>query len=979
MKHFTFTIFMAIILSFAALAQKKETVSATDYGFLNNPIVVPSIAKQIKAGTFIGIDINKEQEKGRPKLRGVNNIVPGKGLPKGDDPLVQNQRSAVNKSGREPLLVFDANTSNYTPSDPTGAVGPNHYIGGWNIGFRIFDKEGNPLTAAASLSTLFPGNAIGDPIILYDAAADRFVITEFDSSPNGFNVAVCQGPDPVNDDWYVYTSGFGTGSFPDYTKFSIWPDGYYVTANIGSNNKVFVVEREEMILGNEAQFVALPLPGISTSGFYSPQFFSVTDDNLPAAGNATVVYLQDDAWGGVSEDHLKLWTVNVDWDDLANSSISQPEQIPTTPFVSVFDGGSFSNRPQPSGPDIDVLQATVMNQAQFRKFSDHNSAIFNFVVDAEGSGELAAIRWYELRQSADGEPWELYQEGTYVSPNNGKDAFSGSMAMDMQGNIGMGYTTVSSSEKIAIYYTGRYANDPLGQMTVDETLIAQGTSNDPSNRLADYVHLTVDPSNDKTFWHIAEYFVSGSRTDVVGAFQIAPNFINDLGIASIDAPETGNLGDTEDITVTVFNAGENDQTDFGIHYQVDNGNVITEIYNGTLAAQEYASFTFFQTADLGVVGTTYSIKAFTSLSGDEDMTNDTITKSVKYIGPYDLGVAAIDAPVTGEGLTAAEDVIVTVENYGTQERTNFDVSYVYEGNLVTEVVPGPLAFGEQLSYTFGAKSDLSEQGVHYLTAYTSQPSDSDLSNDTSYRIVLNSNCIPSGNCEGGHAFQLFQLGSIYNESACSENGYGDYVGLSTDLRKNSSNDLTITTGYGNQFVKVWIDFNDNFVYEANEVVVDNWEIADGENAGTYTETMPLNIPSDANLGEHLMRAKLSWITPLDSDGACDDISDAGEIEDYMVNILQSVGIATSPIQNAEMIVANMGNNQFRVMMSTTEYQKPLRIDLHNTMGQCLVHNRIPNVNGNYTYDIDMSYAQPGIYIIRLGSDTYGKIKKIIVK
>jgi hypothetical protein len=78
-------------------------------------------------------------------------------------------------------------------------------------------------------------------------------------------------------------------------------------------------------------------------------------------------------------------------------------------------------------------------------------------------------------------------------------------------------------------------------MTVDETLIAQGTSNNPSNRLADYVHLTVDPVDDKTFWHIAEYFVSNSRTDVVGVFKIAPNFINDIGVISIDSPTNGAL------------------------------------------------------------------------------------------------------------------------------------------------------------------------------------------------------------------------------------------------------------------------------------------------------------------------------------------------------------------------------------------------------------------------------------------------------
>lgn len=969
---------MALIFSVTNLfSQEKEVFKATEYGVLPEPIFVPSIASQIEEGTFIGVDENEEAKKGHPKRRWGNNIIPGKGNPNMDDALVENQKRAVQKKGREPLLVFEANSANATPSDPTGAVGPNHFVGAWNSGFRIFDKDGNPLTSEASLSTLFPGNNIGDPIVLYDVEADRFIITEFDSSPNGFNVAICQGSDPVNDGWYVYTSGFSTGLFPDYPKFSIWSDGYYVTSNIGGTNKVFVMERDQMLEGFSSQFVSLPLPGISTSGFYSPQFFNVTNGDLPPIGNAYVVYLQDDAWGGVSEDHLKIWTVNVDWDNAGNSDISTAFQIPTTPYVSVFDGGSFSNRPQPNGPDQDVLQATIMNQAQYRRFDGYNSAIFNFVVDVDGPGELAGIRWYELRQYDEGEDWEIYQEGTYISPYNDKDAFSGSMAMDANGNIGMGYTTVSSTEKIAIYYTGRYATDPLGQMTIDETFIAQSTGNNPSNRLADYVHLTLDPSNDKTFWHIAEYFNTG-RTDVVAAFQIAPDYQNDIGVATIDTPEDGALSDAEVVSVTIFNAGELEQTDIEVSYQVDGGDIITEMYSGTLEPQAYESFTFNQTADLGVVGQTYEIKAFTSLDNDEDMQNDTATKLVKFYGPNDLGIALISQPNSGEGLGDSEAVVVEVMNYGTEDQSDIDVSYEFEGSTVNEVFSGTLSFGESAEYSFVYDADMSAPGVHYLKAFTSLIQDVDLTNDTAYKTVFNSDCIPDASCAFGHEIKRVQLGSIDNESGCSENAYGDYVDQITDLDVNSMNDFTLSASYGNQYVKVWIDFNDDFVFGAEEVV-SAFEVADGAGEGEFTQTENLIVPEDAFLGEHLMRVKLSWLVPIGDDGACDDISDGGETEDYMVNIVQPVGIADLSITDADFRVADLGSNQYKVMMSTEDWNEPLRIDVHNTMGQCVLHNRVAKIGNTYTYDLDMSYAPKGMYIIRFGSDEYGKVKKIVVK
>jgi len=300
------------------------------------------------------------------------------------------------------------------------------------------------------------------------------------------------------------------------------------------------------------------------------------------------------------------------------------------------------------------------------------------------------------------------------------------------------------------------------------------------------------------------------------------------------------------------------------------------------------------------------------------------------------------------------------------------------GETVTEEVAGPLAFGEQVEYAFDASGDFSESGLHLVKAYTSEMNDTDVSNDTAYRAVLNSDCIPAASCDNGHEIKAIQLGDINNETGCSEDGYGDYVTMSTDLDVNSLNEFTISASYGNQFVKVWIDFNDDFVFGIDEVV-SVFEIADGEGAGNYTQVEDLIIPENANLGEHLMRVKLSWIIPIEDDGACDDIVQGGETEDYMVNIVQPIGIGSLVLQNAEMMVADMGNNHFRVEMKNTDLQQPLRIDVHNTLGQCVNYNRVQNINGVYSYDIDMSYAQKGMYIIRFGTDEIGKVRKIMVK
>jgi hypothetical protein len=209
----------------------------------------------------------KTEKKNLTQSWGSNNSVPGKAFPT-ERPSMGISINGPLKSGKAPILTFEAASASSTPTDPTGAVGQNHFVNSWNTAFRIWDKNGNPLTAAASLGTIFPGT-LGDPIVVYDRYADRFMLTEFFS--NGFDVAISQGPDPVNDGWYVYR--FNTNTFPDYPKFSVWSDGYYITANkdqntAGSSQVVFVLKpRSDDHRKCSVQMLGFPLTGLLPADF----------------------------------------------------------------------------------------------------------------------------------------------------------------------------------------------------------------------------------------------------------------------------------------------------------------------------------------------------------------------------------------------------------------------------------------------------------------------------------------------------------------------------------------------------------------------------------------------------------------------------------------------------------------------------------------------------------------------------------------
>ena len=512
-------VFLVLIASGNLFAQDESQATAEYYGQVSSVEYVTSIMD--RPNDLVPSDNSIKEAKDKKSM--ANEIATGKDPQTQDDYFVRNRHEMEQSVAMAPAsLVFDAYTSGSQPTDPSLAVGPNHVMVVFNTGFAIYDKSGTQLLGQTSPNpAIFPSGGCCDLTASYDNAADRWVLTFLGS---GAQVAISDGPNPLTAGWFVYS----ISSISDYQKLSIWSDGYYITENTGSSNKVWALERDAMLAGDPtAQIISFNLPGIVTSGFHSPQALNVTNNNLPATGGATVVYMQDDAWNGVANDHIKLWTIDVDWNNPGSSTVSGAQEIPTTPFIGVFDNGSFSNLRQPGGGRpirIDALQATIMNQAQFRKFDTHNSAVFNFVVDTDASSnKLAGVRWIEFRQNADNQPWSMYQEGTYTAPD-GRHAWNASLAMDAQGNIGMGYTSMSgpnspSTVQVSSYFTGRGSGDPLGTMTAMEEVIANGNAKIPGTRYGDYSKIDVDPADDSSFWFINEY-MNGSRGGVVGVFQI---------------------------------------------------------------------------------------------------------------------------------------------------------------------------------------------------------------------------------------------------------------------------------------------------------------------------------------------------------------------------------------------------------------------------------------------------------------------------
>ena len=409
-----------------------------------------------------------------------------------------------------------SNTMGYVPPDTDGDVGPNHFFQVVNCQYKIFNKTGTGLYGPVPSSTMWnglPNNSnSGDAIVLYDEQADRWFFSQFSlpNFPNGpfyMMIAVSQTADPLGS-WYRWQYAFT--DMPDYPKFGIWPDGYYMsinrfTAGLTNWNGIGAVafNRAAMLAGNASPaMVMFTLPAGNEAGSMLP---SDCDGAFPVTGTPNYFTFIND-----SPDHLVIYEFHVDWTTPASSTFGNSLTLAVNSFSSIIGTGI----PQPGTTrKLDDLADRLMFRLQYRTFSDHAAMVTNHSVNANvGGSNNAGVRWYELRKTTGA--WNIYQQATYAPDT--KYRWMGSLAMDASGNIALGYSVSDASSTYpSIRYTGRMVNDPLNQMTLTENSIIAGggSQTHSSGRWGDYSSMLVDPSAPNTFWYTTEYYSITSSTD----------------------------------------------------------------------------------------------------------------------------------------------------------------------------------------------------------------------------------------------------------------------------------------------------------------------------------------------------------------------------------------------------------------------------------------------------------------------------------
>jgi hypothetical protein len=416
-----------------------------------------------------------------------------------------------------------------TPSDSNGSVGNDQFVETVNFLYQIWsldrvNKVATSVLGPSPINNLWIGfggacqtQNSGDPIVLFDKAAGRWLISQFTTSVSGGSYFQCVAISTTADatgSYFRYAFAVPGGNFGDYPHFGAWTDAYYMMAHAFTSTSGSYVaalfaamDRSKMLVGNPSatwQVIQDPSEGghmpVDLDGFALPPT------------NAPGVFLSLHASG------MRIYRMKVDFTAPANTVNAVQATVPVAAATAACGGGSCI--PQPgTTTKVSSLADRLMFRAAYRNLIDHESIVVSHSVDPSVSGVVSGVRWYDFRLS--GPPDAtcpsypcVYQQGTVADVANGRSRWMPSIAMDGAENILLGYSTTgktNTSENHSIRYTGRAKSDPLGTMTVPETTIVVGTANNTNSRWGDYTSMSIDPFDDCTFWYVNQYFLTSGN------------------------------------------------------------------------------------------------------------------------------------------------------------------------------------------------------------------------------------------------------------------------------------------------------------------------------------------------------------------------------------------------------------------------------------------------------------------------------------
>jgi len=465
-------------------------------------------------------------------LRPTRSLPKGPG-PAGEDPVLQ--REARPLVGTINGLNFDGITgdpSGVAPPDTQGAVGDNvadQYVTIVNEVYAVYNKlTGATILAATPIDAIWSGFSGacstgngGDVVVLFDQMASRWVISQLGPGFTSYCIAVSTTDDATGS-YARYEFDFGS-NIPDYPKLGVWPDAYYWTSNTFQGGSTFIgampcaYDRASMLTGGSANAICFQ-ENASVASLLPAHLDGTTP---PPAGEPNP-YLEL-----LDTSDLGLFKFHADFANPSNSTFTGPTSISVASFSEACSGFGTCIPQTGTSQQLDSLGDRLMYRNAYRNLNGTEFLVVNHSVTA---GSSVGVRWYQIT-NPNGTP-TVAQQGTFAPDSTFR--WMGSIGMDKAGDIAVGYSASSSSIHPAVRYSGRVPSDPAGTLESENSIIeGAGSQNGGLARWGDYSSLSIDPSDDCTFFYTTEYIPSDGSFNwntrigsfkFIGCGSTAPDF-----------------------------------------------------------------------------------------------------------------------------------------------------------------------------------------------------------------------------------------------------------------------------------------------------------------------------------------------------------------------------------------------------------------------------------------------------------------------
>ncbi|MEP7098782.1 MAG: hypothetical protein ABI748_14070, partial [Dokdonella sp.] len=475
--------------------------------------------------------------------------------------------------------------------DTNGDVGPNHYVQAVNQAYAIYDKSGNLQSAftedqlwSTSPNTICKTQSRGDPVVLYDAIADRWILTHIAYALSGNDpvapfyqcIAASISGDPSAGNYFLYPIPLDDPSHPwvhRYAKFGIWTDCLYMAANeygaTGTSppfqGTLFATfSRADMYAGLGLHYAI----GFITN---TTDPFTMLPSNLSGqaalgvpAGTPNFYVSQSQT---ANSFEVRKFTPGANCGD--GGLLSAPVSVTQTAYVEP------AGVPQPGVASLlDDQGDRLMQKNQYRKVGAQESLWVAHTVVPTASNP-SGIQWAQIDVTGGVIATTPVQQQVFA-PDSTLYRWLPSLAVDHQGDMAIGYSTSNgvAPNYPGLSYAGRLVSDPANTLGQGEAqLIAGGGSQTgncggvPCPRWGGYASMSVDPVDDCTFWFTSQYVASPTdgaavppvwRTRI-GAFKFAACSPvarqADLSVTNSDGLTTVTAGKPIRYTVVVTNNG----------------------------------------------------------------------------------------------------------------------------------------------------------------------------------------------------------------------------------------------------------------------------------------------------------------------------------------------------------------------------------------------------------------------------------------